>query len=199
MVWGAAVVGVVALVVIVLFGLRFGPDFPDLYQDGGPTIEGSVAFSVDDDDTCVQVLDVATGGQTEIYCSELVWIEGWNKAGDLVVHQAEMFDYVLVIDPVTGAVEPTGADDDVVPSEVSALRANSAEGHATLTYVGPESSTILIDVDGPRDYRFYDRGITADENWVWVVDSENRLLVVATDGSSGPWLVADGVHEVAWK
>lgn len=200
MLWGAAVVGVVAVGVIALFGLRFGPDFPDLYKDGGPTIEGSVAFSVEGDDMCVQVLEVATGEQREVYCSDVVWIEGWNSAGNLVVHQEEMYDNVLVIDPVTGDVEPTGPNDDVAPTDYwSELRANSADGHATLIYVSPESSTILIDVDGPRDYRFYDRGITADEKWAWVVDSEDRLLVVALDGSSGPWLVKSGVHEVAWK
>jgi len=200
MLWGAAVVGVVAVGVVALFGLRFGPDFPDLYRDGGPAIEGSVAFAAENGEMCVQVLDVATGAQREVYCSQFAWLEGWNDDGNLVVHNEEMYDNVVVIDPATGDITTTtGPNDDVVPANPNALRADARDGHATLIYVGPESSTVLIDVEGPRDYRFYDRGITADQQWAWVVDSEDRVLVVALDGSSGPWLVAEDVREVAWK
>lgn len=199
MLWAAGVVAVVAGAVIVLFGLRFGPDYPGLYADGGPTIEGTVGFVTDDDDMCAQVLDVATGDERELYCAEHVWIEGWSSTGNLIVHQEDVYSNVLAIDPATGDVISTGPENDVAPTTSHTLRASSADGHATLVYVGPESSTVLIDVDGPRDYRFYDRGLTADEKWAWVLDSENRLLVVAVDGSGGPWLVRDGVHEVAWK
>jgi len=199
MLWGAVGIGVAAVAVILLFGLRFGPGFPDLYADGGPTIDGTVAFVTEDDDTCAQVLDVATGEQREIYCSQHVWIGGWDGDGNLVVHEEDVYQNVLTIDPVTGDVVSTGTVGDIPPVGTSSLRAASSGGHATLSYVGAGSSVVLIDAEGPRNYRFLDRGLTAEGKWAWVLDSENRLLVVALDGSSGPWVVKEGIHEVSWK
>jgi len=183
----AGVVAVVVTGVVLVFGVTFAPSFPNLYDDGGPVIEGTVAYVEYDRGECAYVLDLATGDRDEITCAEWLWLAGWDDSGN------------LIIDAEPGRI---GAEDHapVEPSELSSnLRARSPDGHATLVYDDGTQPRMLIDVEGPRNYGFRAYGVSSDAAWAWVVDSEDRLLVVAIDGSSGPWLVAEGVGDIAWK
>lgn len=201
---GAGGVVVVVLAVVLIFGLSFAPEFPNLYEEEGPTIEGTVAYVDYGRDECVRVLDVGTGESEEIYCDRWLWLEGWDQNGNLRIHVDNgRGEDVLVLNPGTGEVLITRdfAPDEHPPSHdvVPGLRASSHDGHATLLYRRGDSEVTLIDVDGPRDYSFWDYGLTTNENYAWVCDSEDRLLVVAVDGTSGPWLVADSINEAMWK
>ncbi len=194
----AGAVAVTATALVLLFGVTFAPDFPSLY-DGGPTIEASVAYIDYGRQECVLVLDVATGESQEVFCDDWLWLEGWDRDGNLRVQSEDGRDRVSVIDPDTGLVVATGDLPGELPPYARGLSTSSDSGHATLTYRTVGSETTLIDVDGPRSYSFIDYGFAGDGSYAWVCDSEDRLITVALDGSAGPWLVAEGIHEPAWR
>lgn len=195
----AGAVAVIVTAVVLVFGISFAPEFPSLYDDDGPTIEGTVAYIDYGREECVRVLDVATGEFDEVWCADWLGLEGWNDDDKLVIHSGDGGDREIVVDPDSGEVTAWGAYPSIPPPRDSLLRASSDDGHATLTYGQSETQVTLIDVEGPRDYSFWQFGLTADESYAWACDSEDRLLVVAVDGNSGPWVVTEGVGEAAWK
>ena len=195
----AATVAVAAIAIVLMFGISFPPDFPSLYAEGGPSIEGTVAYVDYGRDECVRVLDVASGESEEVFCDDWLWLEGWDDDGNLRVQSDDGHERTSIIDPETGRVIETGDFAGEPPPLTRGLRATSDDGHATLTYRQAETEVTLIDVEGPRDYDFWDFGLTADESYAWACDSERRLLVVALDGSEGPWVVAKDINEAAWK
>jgi hypothetical protein len=198
----AGIVVVVVVAVVLLFGITSAPEFPSLYAQEAPTIEGSLAFVEYGPDDCVHVVDVATGELGEVYCDDWLHLEGWDSEGNLRIHSGNGREYVSVIDPATGEVLEWGefVEGDIRPPPFpDALRARSKDGRATLVHDGSGGETTLIDVTGPRNYAFFEFGITADENYAWVCDSEDRILAVALDGSGGPWIVIEGVSQPVWK
>lgn len=194
----AGAVAVTATALVLLFGITFAPDFPSLY-DGGPTIEASVAYVDYGRQDCVLVLDVATGESREVFCDDWLWLEGWDRDGHLRVQSPGDHDRVSVVDPDTGRVVTTGDLPGEPPPYARGLSTSSDNGRATLTYRTLGLETTLIDVEGPRNYSFLDYGLPGDDTYAWVCDSEDRLLVVALDGSGGPWLVAEEIAEPAWR
>lgn len=196
---GAGVVAIVVLAVITLFGIRRLPEIASLYSPGAPSVSGSVAYVDSGREQCVNVLDVATGETREVYCADWLWLEGWDPGGNLRVESGGGVDRVLVIDPATGAVVSSGDIGGTPPEHTESLYAAATDGRATLAYDGPGGEVTLIDIGGPRDYAFWNYGLTADGEYVWVCDSENRLLVAASDGSGGPWLVADDIRDPVWR
>ena len=200
--WLAAAGGVAIIVVavVLLFGVISLPDFPSLYDEGAPTVGGSVAYLDYDRDDCVRILDVATGDSREVFCDDWMWLEGWDADGNLRIHAGNGAESVWVVDPNNGDVIGFGDwADGPMPEDTDSLRARSAEGTATLTYGRGDAVVTLIDIDAPRNYGFWSYGLTGDGQWAWVCDSADRLLLVALDGTSGPWLVADGISDPAWK
>ena len=193
----AGVVSVAVIGAVLVFGLRSVPEFPSLYSVDAPRIEATVAYLEYDRDTCLNLLDVSSGQVDPVICDQWIWIEGWDEKGHLVVQRDGAWERQSVVNPETGAITESDGLDVAYPGEDAGLRAQSWEGSATLTNVLPDTNVTLIEVDGPRDYAFWSYGRSGD--WVWAVDSENRLLVVAADGSSGPWLVRDDVRDVAWR
>lgn len=209
--WLGAAGGVVVVTVAIVFafGLTPAPSFPSLYEEGAPKVEGTVAYMEYGAQDCIYLFDVATGESRELYCDFVLWIEDWDEAGNLMVGGGSgHVEQLLVLDPATGAVlrfSDFAPDEDPIPyrprSDLArGLITSSHEGHATLSYREGNTETILIDADGPRQYGFWESGVTADGKYAWVFDSEERLLVVALDAAGGPWLVAeDVVGPVLWK
>jgi hypothetical protein len=197
---GAAGVATAVSVIVVSLGIELAPRFPSLYEDG-PAVPGTVAYVAEGRNECLVVLDVATGEERVVTCSPWLYLEGWNQDGNVVIHSEDSRDRAAVMDPVTGAVVLRGAPfAGVPPGEPPApLWTTSGDGHATLTFHEGGSDTVLIDVDGPRNYAFWSTGLTPDGRYAWAVDSEDRLLVAPVDGTGGPWVVAEGVRDVAWK
>ena len=194
----AGVVAVIVLAIVIVFGITNPPGFPSLY-DGGPTIQAMVAYVEHGRDECVQVLDVATGESRELYCADWLWLEGWDDDGNLRVQAGNGIDAVSVLDPTTGTIIGSGDFAGETPGNVVSLHATSRDGHATLVYTGDGADVTLIDVNGPRNYAFWQYGLTAGDEYVWVNDSADRLLLVARDGTGGPWLVAENVPNAMWK
>ena len=198
----AGCVAAITVAVVLLFGISSAPEFPDLHTEGAPTIDGSLAWVEYGPDDCVQVLDTASGESHEVYCDDWLHLEGWDSEGNLRIHSGNGREYVSVIDPNTGDVIEWGefVEGDIPPPLYPrSLRARSNDGHATLVHNGPSGQVTLIDAEGPRDYMFFEYGITTDGDYVWACDSEDRILVVPLDGSGGPWVVAENVSQPAWK
>lgn len=209
--WWLAAAGLVAVVVaaaVLLFGYNRPPAFANLYSDGGPTISATVAYLEYGSEDCVWVLDVATGDSHELYCDDWVWPEHWDDDGNLWVHGGNGHEQIWILDPATGEVvgsadpwegPPPHDEGGPPPPEEPALRSRSADGRVTLTHGVGVEATAVIDIEAPRNYAFYSYGVTADGNYAWVCDSEDRLLVVALDGESDPWLVSGGISDPVWK
>ncbi len=198
----AGAVATITVAVVLLFGITSAPGFPSLYEAGAPTIEGTLAYVEYGPDDCVHVLWVASGESREVYCDDWLHLEGWDTDGNLRIHSGNGREYVSVVDPATGEVLEWGdlVDGDVPPPPFpDSLRARSREGHVTLLYTVSGKETTLIDTTGPRDYGLWEYGIITDQEFAWVYDSEDRVLVVALDGSGGPWVVTEGVSQLAWK
>lgn len=194
---GAGVVAIVVLAVIALFGVRRLPEIARLYEPGAPSLSASVAYVDSGREQCARVLDVATAETREVYCADWLWLEGWDSDGNLRVQSAGS-DRISVIDPDAGAVLATGSFAGEQPADRGTLHAGSNDGHATLTNRVGDEAIVVLDIEGPRNYGFWNYGLTDDGRYVWVCDSENRLLVVASDGSGEPWLVAGNVPEAKW-
>lgn len=195
----AAAIAVATIAIVITFGLSFPPGFASLYE-GGPAIEGHVAYVDYGHDDCVRVLDVATGDSEELYCDDSLWLEGWDRDGNVRIHADDgRHEQVLVVDPASGDVIASGDFAGFPPPHTPQLRAFSDDGRVGLLYRRGDTEVALIDVAGPRDYHFWDYGLTPDGSYAWACDSADRLVVVAVDGSGGPWLVADGISEMFWK
>lgn len=185
-------------VVVVAFGIRLPPHYPSLY-DRGPVVAGTVAYVEQDGNECLNVLDVAGGEKRTLVCSAWMYLEGWDREGNLVIHSAETRDRPAAIDPATGEVLIRGGSSGVLaPAGAERLQTSSRNGLATLVLHGTDADTTLIDAKGPRDYSFWSAGLVATGDYAWVVDSENRLLLVAIDGG-GPWVVLTDVRDVSWR
>jgi len=197
---GAAAAVVVTITgIVVTFGIKLPPGYPSLY-DNGPTVAGTVAFISQDGNDCLRVLDVATGEKRTIICSSWIYLEGWNREGNLIIHSEAAEDRGTVIDPSTGQVLGRAASTAAMVSDDSeVLRTTSGDGHATLLLRDDSTDTILIDATGPRNYAFWDAGLVDRGEYAWVRDSDERLLLVATDGSAGPWVVLTDARDVAWR
>ena len=198
----AGAVAVVVVAVVLLFGVTTAPTFPSLYEEGAPRIEGALAYVEYGGEDCVHVLDVASGESREVYCNDWVGLDGWDADGNLRVHPGNGREYVSIIDPNTGEVlewDEFIPFDGPPPREPTTLRVRSHDGRTTLVYDGGDGEATLIDVEGPRNYSFWEFGMSDDGNYAWVCDSEDRILVVALDGSGGPWTVTDGVSQPMWQ
>ena len=198
----AGCVAAITVAVVLLFGISAAPEFPSLYAAGAPIIEGELAWVEYGPDDCVHLQDVASGESREVYCDHWLHIVGWDADGHLRIQSGNGREYVSVIDPATGDVLEWGevVDGDIPPPpEPRSLRARSSDGHATLIYDGPSGEATLIDVEGPRNYMFFEYGITADGDHAWACDSEDRILVVRLDGTGGPWVVAEDVSQPMWR
>ena len=203
----AAAVTIVVAVVVLLFGYNRPPEFASLYTDDGPAVTGTVAYMEFGREDCIHIFDVTSGESRELYCDNWVWPQGWDENGNLLVHAGNGHEQIWVLDPGSGDIlaskdiwdDPHADEGGPPPPEDSPLRSRSTDGRVTLTHGFGADSVTLIDVEAPRNYAFTNYGFTSDGDHAWVCDTEDRLLVVASDGQSDPWLVAEGISDPLWN
>jgi hypothetical protein len=191
----AGTVSVAVVVVVLVFGTSMPPSFPSLSDSDVAVVMGTVAYTDGDDPDIIHVLDLAAGSSVEYRCSHRYCLHHWDASGLLAVH-SEPFGDLALVDPVSGSVVP---GDPSPRADLELLTTDQADGRLVLRYDDGLTRRVLLDLEVPRDYRLRNAGLSGDESWAWFVDSEGRLIGLAVDGSSGPWLLADHAHDAAWK
>ena len=209
----ALTVGVVAALIVV-FGYIPLPSFPDLRAEPDPSIPGEVAYLGYDEGPCLYVVAASGAEARRLRCDlgEIAWV-AWTDQGRLLVasHGVREFDMVLV-DPDTG--ETLGTVVDTVPVEAAFFDIDRTlhpdRGRLQVERVDDrivlwarESSgetTEIVTISWRGDYFIWGGEVqwSPDGHWVLALDSASRLIVVAADGSGGPYLLAEDAFAPAW-
>jgi hypothetical protein len=207
-----ALAACIAVAAVLTLGLRRVPNFGALADDPDPRIPGVVAFERDaNGDECIYVVAAGGGAAHEVRCERLddegLDLAGWNADGLLIVRQSSFDGPDLLIDVQTGREvlsDPGDAQLDVVnrsPTEHDGSRvaAGTNEGRAEIVVTGENgSSRVVTSARGPKNYAFEDARWSSDGAWIFFVDSEDRLLVVAADGRRDPRVIVDDVIVPFW-
>ncbi len=220
----AAALAVVVAVsaVIFVYGVIPIPDFPSLAEQPQP-IPGTVAFVRWEgrDGPCIYTIPAGGGQEERVLCGRF---EGgplaWTPEGNLALLGFQEFggSLVLIVDPTTGweldrfslgREEATDVEQRFF--RLSERRQEREDGtqlvfggfesdeEAELALRHPNGSTeeLLRLQDVPRDYAFWDAQWSPDGEWVLLVDSEERLVVLDA-ANPEPRLLASRAAEPAW-
>ncbi|NOY56299.1 MAG: hypothetical protein GXP34_09995 [Actinobacteria bacterium] len=198
------------LTVVLVFGVIPFPEYPSLAEHPDPSIPGTVVFTFGDDPPCLEVVPAAGGVPRELRCDRNIAGNGlaWTSDGLIVTFDTSTYppQYAL-IDPESDQVVeridagPTAGPDLLFPkpdiarrSDGTVLTADRSTRGATLMIQEPnKESRLLLEVRGPRNYRFEMVRWSPDGNWVLAIDSEERLLIVRATGDPEPRILAEGV------
>lgn len=212
----ASVVVILAVLVAVLvFGVIPLPNYPSLADNSDTSIPGAVAFITDDNPPCLGVVQASGGPTTELRCGVVeVGTLGWTSEGLIVtIDFSSAAPRYLLIDPVSGEVVDTVPTDFEEPKplawESQSTRADGAvlitdnnRGTATVKVRVPnQEPTSILSTEGPQDYSFDVATWSPDGQWVLVVDSEGRILIVGESGTPTARLLLEGASRwmnAAW-
>jgi len=205
------------LVVILVFGVIPFPEYASLADQPDPAIRGTIAFVQGDDPPCAMTIPAGGGPATEVGCGWEMGGEGlaWTADGLLVTldFTGNPAQYVL-IDPATGEIveridtdvngpEPLFERPDLARFDDSTLIVGSAPmltrdrtDNGAVIWISRQGAprTVLLEVDGPRNYRFRTAIWSPDGNWVLVSDSLDRLLIVRATGDPTPRILVEDVQ-----
>ncbi|WP_370326005.1 hypothetical protein [Euzebya sp.] len=188
---GAVAVVVVVVGIVAVFGVRPYPSPATVAESPSPAPTARLAYVRYDDGACLHVVD-ADGEDRELGCGatfegELLAL----SAGRVGVRSYRTPDPVVdVIDLATGAVLATEEADPDDPAGLHPERGDGAvartgegDGVVWVEVTDPEGGTArVLELDAPDDYGLYQVGWTPDGDWLVVVDSLSRALVVPADG-----------------
>ncbi|NIA26285.1 MAG: hypothetical protein GWP04_12070 [Gammaproteobacteria bacterium] len=200
---------VLVLTVVLVFGVIPFPEYPSLAEQPDPSIPGTVVFTRGDDPPCLEVVPAGGGVPRELRCDRDVVGNGlaWTSDGLIVTFDASTYppQYAL-IDPESGQVverfdaglegpEPLFPNPETSRrADGAVLTAGQSAGGATLMIKEPnKESRLLLEVSGPRNYRFDIVRWSPDGNWALVIDSEERLLILRATGDPEPRVLVKGV------
>jgi hypothetical protein len=212
----ASVLVVVAVLVIVLvFGVIPLPDYPSLAEQPDASIPGTVAFITDGQPACLGVVPASGGVATEVRCGAVeLGTLGWTSDGKIItIDFTTSTARYLIIDPTSGEIidtVPAGVDEPTpLVREPESTRADGAvlitdntRGATAVKLRSPNQDPVtILSADGPQDYSFDVATWSPDGQWVLVVDSEGRILIVGASGSPGARLLVEGASRwmnAAW-
>lgn len=209
-----------AIAVIVALGRVTPPEVPALADEPDPAIAGTVAVLRGSEETCVDLVEAASGRARTLHCDDehltsLAWRDDATVQASGLAPGAR--ERVLDID-VGGAVieerhvafddRPRVADDlPVVEPEVAGEATERADGREVATQPDPPG-VVVYDDDGrvvgrweteeAIGYRIVEVSWSPDGQWILARDSANRLLVL-DDRAKGARLLVDGAHAGAWR
>lgn len=213
---GAVLVVVVVTAIIFVFGVIPLPKYPSLADQPDPSIPGTVAYLVSDEDSCLFTVLASGDVQREIWCGRsYVQDPVWTSDGLLALTDWSSEGAWVLIDVSTGVqVARIPFGDEPIP-DLTGERHERADGAfvSTEQYGNgttevnvrlPDGSlhTVLSVTDAPRDYHFAQVQWSPDGAWILVTDSAGRLLVVGADGTPGARILAEGLDgwgtQAAW-
>jgi hypothetical protein len=198
---GAAVLVVVVVVAVLVFGVERPPPLASI-TDPGPQVSGSVAWTAwEDGRVCVHVAS-PTGAVRSPYCGrdggEIV---GWTDDGLILHTWTATGSSEVVVDPDSGVVVDRRPLRDEIGREFpESVRAFHEDGR--LVVEQQDSRTVIWTVEAPDAYDVFNGVRSPDGEWVALTDSARRLLVVPADGSAPPrvWVKPfEGWSIVVWE
>ncbi len=193
----AAVLIVGVVVAVLLFGIVRPPALEPLAESGLRPSGAVTWMSWSDGESCLSIA-WPDGNITEPYCSRDGGdVIAWRSDGVVLRTWTSTGESELTIDPVSGQV----LDRRHVNPERDVDRPESGEriewvrsyrDDAGLLVVELESSgDVVWRLDAPDAYTINSGVRSPDRNWVALVDSARRLLVVPADGSADPAVWTD--------
>lgn len=202
----AAVLVVVAVGLVLAFGIKRPPALEPLTAGPDTPTEQLVRFVYESDDTCLVAYSVA-GGPRELTCElDGGEILGWRDGRIGLRAWSNVGEEWVVVDATSGAVLSRRllTSEDIkrfVSTASSVVRVDHTDGVMTITLAS--SGAVLWRVEAPTNYRIEVSATTGDGRWVAMIDTARRLLLVPADGSAAPrvWLDdLDGYWEpVRWE
>lgn len=196
----AAVLIAAVVAAVLLFGVARPPELAAI--DEGTAPAAAVAWNRwEDDESCIHVAwpdgRVTTpycatdGGEIVAWPADGIVLRAWGRGGETEV----------TIDAETGevierrAVDSQAAEQQPRPAAPvdNWVRSDHEDGVLTVTF--ETSGGVIWTVEAPDAYRITSGVRSPDGDWVAMVDSASRLLVVEADGSAEPRVWASDVDE----
>jgi hypothetical protein len=188
----AAGLVVVAVALVLMFGVARPPALSSLADQPEPAPSASVAWSAwDGDSACIHVAR-PDGGTSKVTCDQDAGeVLAWDDDG-IAVWSWGPSDAVRWIDPATGEEQRRERMDDERIFDrwgSGVIRSRTSDG--VLTVTNDETGGVLWAVQAPESYRVHEGSISPDGAWIAMFDSAERLLVVPADGSTEPRVWTD--------
>lgn len=185
---GAAILVIVVIAVVLLFGIARPPELASLIVQPEPQPPARVAWtSFEDGEDCLHVAH-PDGTIERLRCvADGLEIWAWPEAGVELRTFGPAGPQRLLVDPGSGEVVERGDVDDTAQRpqpRVEGIR--SRFDHGTLIVTREGTDQVVWEVDAPEAYRVQQGTSSPDGDWIAMVDSADRLLVVPADGSHEP-------------
>lgn len=193
---GAALLLVVVVALVLVFGIARPPALPSLADVPDPAPPAAVAWTTfdRDDGPCLYVARPdGTTGSLDCNLDGEVW--AWDDDG-IAVFTYRAHDEIEIIDPATGAVvERREVGDGERPGPSRAGTVSSQHRDGTLVVTRDDTREVIWEIDAPEGYRVGQGAVSPDGDWVAMFDSAERLLLVPADGSADPRVWAEDTTE----
>jgi hypothetical protein len=194
---GAGMLVILVVGAVLLFAVDRPPALRSLAEEPDPAPTSSIAYITDQvDGTCVRLArsDATTVGP---WCDRMGGeLVGWDEEG-LLLRRWDSVETVHVLDPATGEI--VGRTRDRAwrePDAIPVVWSEHRDGELIVRL--DEDDTELWRVESGDRYEIRASARSADEAWVAMVDSADRLLVVAADGSAAPRVWTTDVASWQW-
>lgn len=197
-----AAVGLVVLVTVLVLtlGVVRAPSL-GLLKATGASAPGSVAWTqYNSPDGCMELRVARPDGSVDtLTCQpDLGDVVGWDASGITVVSWGPTGQMLETRDATTGEVLDSTAADGVtpVPPVTAGIATERVDGRLVVTLGA--TSHVLWDVKASRGYDIRSGVVSPDGDWVAMVDSMNRLILVPSVDSAAPIVWATGVEVSSW-
>ncbi len=220
---GSVVAGVGALsatlLIVGVVGRQAPPEYPDLHEHPDRSIPGRLAYiEPRTNDWCLNVVDASGVGPSHRLRCQKGWVEGveWTEDDDIAFRAAEETgNESVVVDAETGEEISRSYS---TPSKRPPISHNERpvffdkEGKDAMIRVGVgvgvgvgddqrqrETAKVLVRIKSPREYHFLEATWSPDGCWIGVVDSNQNLLIMASDGNPGLRSIVHDATMAAWE
>lgn len=195
-------VGLIALVavLVMVFGVVHPPALPSL-KSAGVTPPASVAWTQwDDRDDCSALLVARPDGSVDrLACEQDIGdAVAWTSAGIISLSWGPSGQALVTWDAATGDVvsrEAVSGEDYYGESGASSVASFHRDGKLIVTL--DDGGRELWAIDAQSGYAVRAGATSPDGDWVAMIDSADRLLLLELSGEDGPAVWANGAN-VSW-
>ncbi len=197
----AAVVVVLTVGAVVLWGVERPPELPPLESGGEVAPEAGVAWTDGDDrGTCVHVAR-PDGSSSELTCELRGRVVGWDDRGVLVQEFVTDGTDLVIVDPDTGDRETEELDEPMQRGSGDEVVGRHLDDDDVLRIEDRRSSDVQVaDIPARPSYDLRWGEYAPDGHGVAAIDSADRLLFIPVDdqghGADAPRVWVEDVEAV---